>query len=481
MTMNETPPPDGPSDDDEARVETARGPAQWVPKGALSRFLLQGAAWAFVAQMLALVGGFSSQVLLARLLSPEGLGIYFLTQSIVIVVANVGEFGLTRPLSRLISTDLGSGRSGHALRALRSAISIAAVSGVFVVVVFGIGGGDWLATSVFDSPLMAGGIGLVTLWIGSRMILNIGSGAIQGMHRVGLAAFLHGALIPTTLALVCAGLLWTGTSVDYDSIIAICAVTTIVGAGLAVFVVWLPFAGVRPDGPPRTRVLFASTLPIFGAGILQVASVQADLWIIGSLLTSSDVALYGAAKRLTILIAFPLSILAFVVPPLISDLYARGERTRLERLVRASTTAASLPAVVAFVIFMLFGTEILTLAYGEIYAEGSVLLYILVAERIFFLMLGPGSLVLVMTGHERVVFRITMVSATVSLLALYFGGRFGGVQGVAIAYAFASGATGFWYLIAARLHTGMWVHATPFALKPIAEVIQRFRARGSSE
>lgn len=476
MTTNDTPPSDG----DASQQESGRDPTHWVPKGPLSRFLLQGAAWAFVAQMLALVGGFSSQVLLARLLSPEGLGIYFLTQSIVIVVANIGEFGLNRPVSRLVSTDLGSGRSGHALRGLRSAIRIVSVSGVFVVGVFLLGGGDWLATRVFDSPVMAGAIGLVTVWIGSRVILNIGSAAIQGMHRVGMAAFLHGALTPTTLALVCAGLLWTETSVDYDAVIAICAVTTIVGAGLCVMLVWLPFAGVRPEGPPRTRALLASTLPIFGAGILQVASVQADLWIIGSLLTSSDVALYGAAKRLTILIAFPLSILAFVVPPLISDLYARGERSRLERLVRAATTAASLPAAVAFVIFMLFGTEILTLAYGEIYAEGSILLYILVAERIFFLTLGPGSLVLVMTGHERVVFRITMVSATISLLALYFGGRLGGVQGVAIAYAFASGGTGVWYLLAARLHTKMWVHATPFALKPIAEVFQRLR-RGSSD
>jgi len=219
--------------------------------------------------------------------------------------------------------------------------------------------------------------------------------------------------------------------------------------------------------------LFVSTLPIFAAGILQVAAVQADLWIVGAQLDVSDVAFYGAAKRLTPLVGFSLSVLAFVVPPLIADLYARGGRARLQRLVRAATTAARLPAAAAFALFMFFGSEILTLAYGGVYAEAATILKVLCAERIVFILLGPGPLILVMTGHERVVFRITIVSAPLSFLAIYLGGLLAGLVGVAVGFALASIATGLWYLFETHRQTGIWAHVNPLAVLPMVEVIRR--------
>lgn len=462
MTDPKTEPTDGP-----------QGPAQWVPKGALSRFLVQGAAWAFAAQLLAIVAGIGSQVFLARLLTPEALGIFFLTQSVVLMAANIGEFGLSRPIARMISADLGSGRVGPALRALRSAVAISCISGFVVILFFAGGFGRWLALRVFDSSLMASSVGLVSLWIAGRIVLSIGSAVLQGLHRVGLSALLGGSISGTVLAVICGVLLWTGTHVEYGTIIAISAGATIASAVVGIAIVWAPFSGVRAGGVPRTRALLSSTLPIFAAGVLQAAAVQADIWIVGAQLDASDVALYGAAKRLTVLVGFSLMVLAFVVPPLISDLYARGERERLQRLVRAATTAASLPAAAAFALFMFFGSEILTLAYGGVYAEAATILRVLCAERIVFILMGPGSLILVMTGHERVVFRITMVSSAFSVLAIYLGSLFGGLLGVAVGFALASIATGAWYLFETHRQTGMWSHVNPLDVRPIVEIVQR--------
>ena len=39
-------------EDEEPPTGEQRGPAQWVPKGALSRFLVHGTAWAFAVQIL---------------------------------------------------------------------------------------------------------------------------------------------------------------------------------------------------------------------------------------------------------------------------------------------------------------------------------------------------------------------------------------------------------------------------------------------
>jgi O-antigen/teichoic acid export membrane protein len=465
--------PKGQEEADDAPTGESRGPAQWVPQGPLSRFLVEGASWVFVSQIFAIVAGIGSQVFLARLLSPDALGIYFLIQSLVITASNIGEFGLNRPIARMISTDLGSGRVGSALRAVSSVVRISAVSGFIVIVLFVGGLGEWLALYVFDSPLMATSVAVVGFWIAGRIVLNIGSGVLVGLHRVGLSALLSGSLSTTAIALIFGLLLWTGTQVEFGTIIVIATGATGVTAVLCVAIVWAPFRGVRPTGPSRTRALLSSTLPVFAAGVLQISALQADLWIVGAQLNASDVALYGAARRLTVLVGFPLMVLSVVVPSLISDLYARGERERLQRLVRGATTAASLPAAAAFVLLMSLGSQVLTVAYGESYAAAVTILQILCAERAVVILLGPGSLLLIMTGHERVVFRITTVSATLSLLAIYLGGYLAGLLGVALGFTLSSIATGFWYLIEAHRRTGIWAHLNLLAVRSIVEVIQR--------
>jgi len=464
-------------EDRESAGSDRRGPAQWVPKGALSRFLVQGTSWAFVVQILGLTSGIASQVFLARLIPPEALGVYFLLQSIVIVVANVGEFGLNRPLARMVSTDVGAGRVGSALRVVRSAVRISGVAGSVVVIAFVGGAGGWLARHVFESSLMESTVLLVGLWIAGRIVLSISAAVLQGLHRVGLSAMFSGAFSTTVVAAIFGLLLWTGTSCEFDEIIAIATGATVVAALLCVATAWAPFSGVRVAGPPRTGELFSSTLPIFAAGVLQLAAIQADLLIVGVQLDASDVALYGAAKKLTVLVGFPVMVVSYVVPPLIADLYSRGERERLQRMMRTATTATSLPAVGAFVLFILFGPEILTLAYGEVYAEATTILKILCVERIVFIMMGSGSLLLVMTGHERAVFRITMVSATLSLAAIYVGGLVADLLGVAVGYALSSVATGLWYLLEAHRRTGIWSHVSPLAVRPMIEVMQRMIRR----
>lgn len=159
-------------------------------------------------------------------------------------------------------------------------------------------------------------------------------------------------------------------------------------------------------------------------------------------------------------------------------LYARDERKRLEGLLRAATAAVCVPMLAGLAILLSFGSQILTLAYGEVYAAAVPLLQILCLERLVFTFLGTGSLLLVMTGHEGAVLRITLVSSLFSFLALYLGGRLGGTVGVAVGLAISSSAMAICYFIEAHRRTGIWVHANPMAMGLMMEVIRRMaRAR----
>ena len=67
----------------------------------------------------------ANQMLLARLLSPEALAAYFLIQSVVIVGAQLGQLGLSRPLTRLIAVAAGTGE-GNRIPGLLSAAHLLA-------------------------------------------------------------------------------------------------------------------------------------------------------------------------------------------------------------------------------------------------------------------------------------------------------------------------------------------------------------------
>src|SRR3712207_7596565 len=69
----------------------------------LKRRLLRGGGWAFGGKMLVAFTGLASSALLARLLTPEELGTYFLAYSILNVGTSLGALGLTGTVVRLVA------------------------------------------------------------------------------------------------------------------------------------------------------------------------------------------------------------------------------------------------------------------------------------------------------------------------------------------------------------------------------------------
>jgi O-antigen/teichoic acid export membrane protein len=69
----------------------------------LKRRLLSGGAWALGSKILVALARLISSVLLARLLTPEALGTYFLAYSILNVGTSLAALGLTGTVVRLVA------------------------------------------------------------------------------------------------------------------------------------------------------------------------------------------------------------------------------------------------------------------------------------------------------------------------------------------------------------------------------------------
>ena len=58
--------------------------------------LVRGGAWALTGKILAALSGLGVNALLARLLTPEEMGVYFLTLSLVTIASLFAQMGMTQ-------------------------------------------------------------------------------------------------------------------------------------------------------------------------------------------------------------------------------------------------------------------------------------------------------------------------------------------------------------------------------------------------
>ena len=442
----------------------------------IARFMLRGGSIALLSRVVALPAGLAVQMLMARLIPPEHLGAYFLTQSLVIVLGNLSSLGIPQPLSRLLAQRVGRGDRGGSRAVLGSGLRIvvASVSGLALLYA---GVGDWLAERLFESPVMASGTLVAAAWLAGSGLQGACTSAISGFHQVGLASWLLGPIISLFMLVTLGALmLWSGES-DFHTIVLLSAAGTWVNLAVCGVILWSNVRGATPrPGGDTARTLLMSGFPVLGSALLNTPLLQADLWIVGALMPG-EVALYGAAKRLIRLVGLPLVIVGQVVPPLVADLYAKGEFDRVQRGVRGAATLAGLPALLALGFIMIAAESILSLVFGDFYGSAGLLARILCLERIIFVLVGPASVLLMMTGHESVLFRIQLWSGLLWIAAITAGGAFAGAPGVAVGYTASSAIRETWILIEARRRTGIQAQFNPFHVASMVEALRRAARR----
>ena len=161
--------------------------------------------------------------------------------------------------------------------------------------------------------------------------------------------------------------------------------------------------------------------------------LRAGIFVLGYFVAKDELALYGAALQLVVLIVIPLRIVNSVLPPIMSNMYFNeNNHTKLEDTIRSVTTIASLPALFAILAIILFGDKILVLTYGDFYAKGHFLLSLLALGALSDVVLGPAGFLLTMTNNQGILLKIQTISIVLVLILLVIAAKILGLTGVAL-------------------------------------------------
>lgn len=425
---------------------------------AIGKKVLYGSAWAFSGKIVGVIAGLLINALLARMISPEQLGIYYLLSSLVAAATVIGTLGLNQTVVQLIARSIGEGMPGNARATVNVSYRLAGVGAVIVSssLIFGIG--QWLSISIFKSILMASMIDLAAIWIIVTVFQNITSESFRGFHDI-LSATFFGGVIGSIFAAIFYLVSWKYLGhVDLRKVL-ILAIGSDAISGLIGYVL-LRKKVSKIDGNSNinsVRVLNMAT-PQLVTNITLFILAQASIWILGSMRPQSEVAIYGSVTRLVNLVAMPLLLVNAVIPPIIAELYVQGRTQELEKVLRKSTTLAGIPALIVLIILIIFGSPILGMVYGDYYRQGAIIMSIIGLGQVVNVWVGSCGFTLMMTGNQKTMMVITVITGTLTILLSFLLVRSHGYLGVALAASIGLIIQNISMWLGAKLRTGIWTH-----------------------
>ncbi len=377
--------------------------------------LLFGSGWALLGKVITAISSIASAALIARLLSPEDLGTYFLMFSVVSTAVVIAQFGLNRSIVRFISEAIAVGKHAQAFAVLKGVFALGTVSTLVVCTILFVGGNQWIFQSLFQAPQINNMNFFITIWIVFLTWRGLTVGAFQGFQDFKGATVYGDSLTRIFLVILLSATWITVESVPISTVVGI-AVTalgmTVISGGYSLWrrVKTLP----SPSSSPLKEIATVS-FPLMLTGSMIFILTQADLWIIGAYLDEKDVALYGSASRLVLMVLTPLLIVNLVIPSIIAELNAQGNKTKLERMLRAAATFAGIPAIAVLLVFMFFGDKVLHVIYGEFYATAGNILIVLSLGKMIQVWSGASTQTLAMTGNQNTLVLISLVSSCIAI------------------------------------------------------------------
>ena len=241
---------------------------------------------------------------------------------------------------------------------------------------------------------------------------------------------------------------------DFTSIHAL--TLSLLSAFLALALQWLLFQqsldtkirNVRPTYEINRWWKVALPLMLFSGSHMLLS--QTDTLMIGAFLSAKEVGIYSAALKTSSWVPFILSSVNAISAPMISSLYAQGDRLSLQQLVSTIARWMFYPALATAVGLMGFAEPILQLFGSEFVAAKGALMILILGQLVN---VGAGSVgyLMTMTGHQTQSALVMLVSALVNVILNFIGIHFLGIVGAALATSFSMAMWNIWlYILVAR-------------------------------
>lgn len=380
--------------------------------------------------------GLCTTILLARMLGPDGFGIFALALAVVTLLAFPANAGvpqlITKETARAHSRSNWSSIKGIWCWSTRIVICVS------IMVMAATGAIGYSFYEQINSELRA------TLIASILLIPFAGLSLVRASSLRGLGFTIKGQIPeliikPASLIILLIGLAFISSA---ESVSAQKAMTmNVIASSLAFFVGAIMLRLARPADFDQVTPTYESRrwlttiLPMASVNVMHLVNTQSDIILIGFFLDHNDVGQYKLAAQISLIVAFGLQATKMVVEPHFSRLYHEGQIARLQQLARAASRVNVTVGLILFFVIFLFGDQLLTMLFGQVYAAAFTPMLILSSGRLISSAFASSGSVLVMSGFHNLYARYWTVSALLNVVLNIILIPLLGMNGAALATA----------------------------------------------
>ncbi|NND55477.1 MAG: oligosaccharide flippase family protein [Gammaproteobacteria bacterium] len=374
---------------------------------------------AFAARVVAAGAVFILNVIIARQLGAANTGLFYLGLSVVGVAAVLARLGLDSAVVRFVAAHAGRAEWSAIAAIYRRYLAVAVCSAAGFALLLYIGS-NWLSREVFAKPELGSILSTLAIALVPFVIVVLHSQFLQGIRRAALGLYAQTALVQTLLLLLLLGLMLSGVSwsvVDLTTFYATVAVL----AAVAMVLTWWRSAhvSVAPAGKYNFAPFRKSAKTLFPVAVMdQIVQPWAPVVALGIWADAAQVGLFVAANRLAALVSFAILPVNTMLAPKVSALTSEKDFKGVQHLSRRAMLLISLVAV-PLIVPLVFATDRIMTLFGSEFAAGGSLLLILVVGQAVNVITGPARTLLVMTGHERLYRRASMMGGIIILIGCF--------------------------------------------------------------
>lgn len=424
----------------------------------VSNRLISGGVWIGVLALLNAISTLLFNGLLARILSPEEVGQYFIAMGIAMLVATLSVVGTDNSIVRLISSSLSTKNRYMAKSYLFSSLLFCVFSSFIVMVgslflYFNIE--KYVSAFSWDSNMIL----IVGVWAVVLIFRNIFTSIFKGLHELGFASLFSG-FVTTFVAIIALFILYYyGDEYGLYDIVIVVIVCALLATIASATVLYRKIKHLYSSYEFRIIELLRLSAPLVFATAGFLVMREVHLWIVGAKVSSLEVAFLGAAIYLVQFITVPLRLTNTLIQPAAAHLYARGKVDRLQVLLRGTGMVIVVFGIAACFLLLAFGEVLLSIVYGDKYTYAVDGLNIIILGQLINVAVGSPGVVLTMAGYEKLVMISSLSAAGIGITTTYILSESMGYLGGAIGFAVTFASYNLLMWIICLVHLKIITHA----------------------
>lgn len=374
-------------------------------------------------------------MVLTRIMSLENYGYYVLAIATITILTVPTSLGLPNLLVRYISKYEAEGRYGEIKGILRLTNKLVLISFTIVIFISFVLFVFWWNT--YEKILTD------AIWLGFGVLLFSGLSSLRAATLRGLKFIILGQLPDTLIknALIFGSILFCYL-MDYNiyprDVILIHLIAVIISFVIGYVFLYkkLLINLKKMSVVSNNKFWLKEAIPFTLNGSVQVVRSKMVTYVLAAIGSVESVAIYDIALRGGALVSFTLDAINLAIAPYISNAFQKNNKKSLQKIITKSSRIIFLSAIPITLVFILGGTWVIELLFGQEYISSYIPLIIVCIGQLLSSTIGSVGIILSMTGNMSYFTRnniyITIINVLLSIPIVYYMD----VQGAAILYSF---------------------------------------------